>query len=196
MFQYSNTQNSATNQYKRRRNRPTSVAFNGYFNSLMITSDYDVRMYNCYTGKLEKVFVGQRIIQSDNEKINGFSEGALQRKYYVADHKGTIDCFNSLNGEKLKVVNEPQEEQKSLKKIADLLNVNLNAKDNEMPTEDPITCMTYIGNDNRLIVGTQNSLIKIYEEANSDSSAVHGVACFSPDPDGRPFQESYHCVCL
>jgi WD40 repeat protein len=175
LYQFSNTQHTANTQYKRRRNKPISASFNNYFSSLMITTEYDIRMYNCFTGKLDKVFVGQRIIQSDNEKINAFSEGALQRKYYTADHKGTIECFNSLNGEHIKIVNDAHDEQEAIKRIAEMLNTNLNKKDNELQVEDPVSCMSYYGPDNKLVVGTYNSLIKFYEEADAESTSVNGV---------------------
>lgn len=178
LFQYNNTQHSAGNQYKSRRIKPLGATFNNYFSSLMIGTDSDVRMVNCYSGKLEKVFVGQRVIANDSERVTSFCEGTLQRKYYNADPKGIIDCFNSLNGDKLKLVNEPQEEQIALKKIAEILNVRSSQKNSDIPPEDPVTVMAYLHHENRLVVGTQHSIIKMYDESNSDNSAVYGVLYF------------------
>lgn len=160
----------------------------------MITTDYDVRMYNCYTGRLDKVFVGQRIIQSDNEKIHCFSEGALQRKYYAADNRGMVECFNSLNGEHIKIVNDPHNEQTAIRRVAEMLNVNLTKKDNDLQVEDPVSCMAYYGKDNKLVVGTQNSIIKFYDEADVESSSVSGVLYSSSDIHGRPYAKSDHCL--
>lgn len=141
----------------------------------MITTDYDTRLVNCYNGKLEKVFVSQRVIQSDSEKVAAFCEGTLQRKYYLADGRGLIECFNSLNGEQIKMVNDPQEDIPALKKIAEILNVRSSNKNSEIPSEDPVTCMTYLGHENRLVVGTQNSIIKMYDESQSEASSLYGV---------------------
>ena len=118
MLHFNNTQHSGKASSKRRSNRPVRAFYNTYFNTLVITTDLDIRVYNCYTGKLEKVFVDHRIIDSEAETIKGYSEGALYRKFYIGDSKGTIDCFNFLNGEKLKSVNNIQEDQVHIEKFA------------------------------------------------------------------------------
>lgn len=193
LFQYSNTQHTAGNQHKGRVNRPLVVTFNNYFSSLMVAGDCDVRMVNCYTGRLEKVFVSQKVISNDNEKIVAFCEGTLQRKYYAADTRGVIDCFNSLNGEKIKVVNEPQEEAIALRKITEMLNVRSSQKNSKVPPDDPVTSMTYLNHMSRLVVGTQSSVIKMYDESNSESSVVLGVDLVQLDIPRRPHWQSDHC---
>ena len=92
--------------------------FNPYFNTLVITTDYDIRIFNCYTGKLDKVYVDQRIVEGENDTITGFTDGALHRKYYSGDPLGNIDCFNFGNGEKLKSVNDLNDDHAYIKKFS------------------------------------------------------------------------------
>jgi len=149
--------------------------FNSYSNTLVITTDYDLRIFNCYTGKLEKVYADQRIVQSDTDKLVCFSEGALQRKFYVSDIKGKIECFNFTNGEMLKKVNDLVEDHQFIKKFAELLNVRWTDTQSHIPMEDTITAMYYVHANNWLITGTNSSIIKIYDESNADTSTLHGV---------------------
>jgi len=182
VYHYNNTQHLAKNQFKRRTNRALKASFNSYFNTLVITTDYDLRVFNCYTGKLEKVFVDQRIVEGEHDRINGYHEGALQRKYYIGDPKGNIDCFNFANGEKLKAVNDLEQDQQDIKKFSglrsspDILSSKRSENKQKIPLEDQITAMIYLTTENRLIVGTHASIIKIYDESSSDSSRLCGVA--------------------
>ena len=160
---------------KRTKNQIQKAVFNTYFNSLVITTDYDIRIYNCYTAKLEKCYVDSRILGNESNNIQAYAEGALFRKYYISDNKGTIECFNMVNGEKLKLVNDAADDSEYLKRYSEVLNLKQHDGSLLVRSEDIISCMTYLHSENRLLVGTASSIIKIYDESNADSSSLHGV---------------------
>lgn len=151
------------------------MEFNQYYNSLVITTDYDVRVYNCYTGKLEKVFVDPRIAPSETNKIHAYSSGPLHRKYFIGDNKGKIECFNFANGDKLKNVNDLGEDQAFIKKFSAVQNMRGADKGHLIPAEDIVSAVLYLHTENRLIVGTVASVIKIYDESAADGSTLDAI---------------------
>ena len=81
------------------------VEFNAYYNSFIVLTKIDVRVYDALSGKLRKVFndlFDERYIVD----LTAFCFGARQRKFYVADNSGHIRVYNMKGGEFVKKVNQ------------------------------------------------------------------------------------------
>lgn len=187
IYLFNNSQHTTKSTYKRKVNKPREVNFNPYFNAIVVTTDFDVRMYDCYTGQLHKVQVDNRFISTESEQMAAFSMGALYRKYFICDKKGRIHCFNHQNGQKFRELNEPKDDAEIPRKFADCLNLKSSQVEQAIPSEEPVTAILYLYNENRLIVGTKHSVIKIFDENLTDGNPLVGVSIVQKDSIGWPF---------
>jgi hypothetical protein len=93
--------------------------------------------------------------------------GARQRKFYVGDSAGLVRLYNQKNAEFLKEVNDIQEEIEMVEKLEKLTFSKRDKKE-----EHDVTCLLYLQDEKLLIFGTLDSVIKIYDEIDSEESQL------------------------
>ena len=147
---------------------PIDVAFNLYFNSFVILTKIDVRVYSAQTGHMKKVFTD---LQDDKNQsdINCICFGARQRKFFIADNSGLIRQYNMKNGEYLRKVNTLNEIEHS--EFASKLT---NVKKNE---SIEVTQILFLMEEKILISASLDSLIRIYDESDPEDSVLIKVLC-------------------
>ena len=73
---------------------PSHIEFNPYYKKFVVTTKFDMRIYNPENGRLENVFT--QILPRNNKistQITSYSTGPSLRKFYVGDNIGNKQFF-------------------------------------------------------------------------------------------------------
>lgn len=145
---------------------PLHISFNEYFKRFVVMTRYEIRVYDSYRGRLQEVFTD--VLKQSKRNMTHllcYVEGSRARKFYIGDNMGCVRIYNMKNAEMLKEVNQPSKE----KEHVDRLSAGYRTKFRE---SSDVTSILFIPQENVLICGTKNSVIKIYDESNADHSQL------------------------
>mmetsp|Transcript_41306 Transcript_41306/g.36654 ORF Transcript_41306/g.36654 Transcript_41306/m.36654 type:complete len:270 (-) Transcript_41306:1051-1860(-) len=134
--------------------------YNAYYNTFVIVTKIDIRVYDAVTGRLRKVLTDLNGGEG-NQDLSAFAFGGKQRKFYLGDNSGVVKIYNMKDGGVIHKVNEPGEEQdldrrKTVKK-----------KENNETSE-----LIYLKDEKLLITANWDSTIRIYDEGEPEESML------------------------
>ena len=133
-----------------------SAQYNSYYNTFVVLTKIDIRVYDAVSGKLKKVFADLNE-ERGNADLSSLCFGGKQRKFYLGDNSGTIRIFNMKTGEFLQNINAPHEEQELDK------SKTIKRKEN-----NEISQMIYLHEEKLLISSAWDSTIRIYDETDPE----------------------------
>jgi len=145
---------------------PIIATFNKHFKNFTVVTKYDIRVYGSIDGKLTKVFTD--LLPSNkqyNPEITKTFMGGRDRKIYVGDNAGNLRLYNVKNCEFLKHVNILETETNTVVKLSQLTFSDMGCKNHH-----DVTSILYITDEKLLIVGTKDSVIKIYDESDFEDA--------------------------
>ena len=147
---------------------PIQVEFNSYFNAFVVLTKMDVRLYDAMTGRMNKVF-NELFDEKIPLDLSYFAFGGRQRKVFMGDNAGLIRQYNMKNGEFIKKVNKHNEIERS--EFANKI-INLKKRDTL-----EISVIIFLHEEKLLISASQDSTIRIYDEADPEESTLLKVLC-------------------
>jgi len=155
---------------------PFKVVFNSYTKTFVIATKIDVRLHDCNTGQLIKIFSnfanGEK--QSDN---TAFCMDGNHRRFFVGDVYGSVRVYNASNGIFMKSVGETEYMEaeriiqrdftsaKNTTKMATEL-VKIMKRDH---TKE-ISNLHYVKGDHLVLTASYDSIINIYDDENPDET--------------------------
>lgn len=165
---------SFTNNEAKKKNKfldeamPIYAEFNYHFKNFVVVTKTDIRIYDSTDGKITKVFTD--LLPSNkryNPEINRVAMGGRARKIYVGDNAGNTGLYNMKNCEFLKHVNKLEQETKEIKKFGEITFSDLKNKE-----DHDVTSILFIPDEKMLVIGTVDSIIKIYDESDFEESSI------------------------
>ena len=149
---------------------PIWVEFNEYHKMFVVVTKLDVRLYDCSNGRLEEVFVDLLGAVQKQEMIRTFAVGFKERMFYLGDSAGNVMMYNTKNAEKMKKVTDKEKDDEVVERFSRIMHVNVEAS-----MFKDVSSLIYLEDEKILIVGTVNSLIKLYDEIDSEESELSRV---------------------
>jgi len=150
---------------------PLWVEFNEYHKMFVVVTKYDVRLYNCATGRLEEVFVDLLESGRKQDMIRTFAVGYRERMFYLGDSAGNVFMLNTKNAERMKTVTDREKDNEVVDRFMRIMQV----KDSQQSLFKDVSSLLYLEDDKILVVGTINSYIKLYDEIESEESELSRV---------------------
>lgn len=146
---------------------PLIVDFNTYFLQFVILTKNDLRMYDCTTGKLKKIFTDIQDARTESE-LSSMVLDFRNRIFFVGDNSGAIRAYNCANGGLLKKVNSEVKEN-IFDDESESGPESEESKQDDLNSE--ISALYFCNEDKILIASSWDSTIMVYdlmdlEEAN------------------------------
>ena len=95
--------------------KPISVEFNSYYMQFIVLTKFDIRIYDCATGKLKKIYSD---LNGDVEsEYSSLVLDHRSRIFIVGDSSGALNSYNYANGQLIKSIRQsPDENQQTVNK--------------------------------------------------------------------------------
>lgn len=158
---------------------PIYTHFNDYFKVFVVVTKFDVRIFNWTQGQLIEVFTNVlEDFKAYTPIITCYHEGPRTRKLYIGDNTGNVRQYNMKNFEFIKNVNNLEEERHKISSYKEMLSQgkfvtnSKKLKKKSGKSLSDITSFLYLHDENMLIVGTSDSVIKFYDESDSEEHSL------------------------
>jgi WD40 repeat protein len=152
--------------------KPLSVEFNSYYMQLVILTRFDIRIYDCLTGRLKKVFT--KFKEIEETELSVMSLDRRNRVVIVGDSSGSLRTYNVFNGSHIKNIRDKND--KSLK--------NGENSGTDCLDFSEVSCFCSSVDDNILVTGTWGSSLMFFLTKNiSEISLLRHVQGGHNDSD-------------
>lgn len=94
---------------------PVYADFNSYYLQFVVTTKYDIRVYDSITGKLKKIYTEVQDPKTESE-LTAFTLDHRHRIFIVGDNSGSVRAYNFSNGALMKVIQGDTDEHKNVSK--------------------------------------------------------------------------------
>lgn len=143
---------------------PILAEFNSYYLQFVILTKYDLRVYDCITGKLRKIYTDVQDLRTESE-LSAMVLDNRNRICIIGDNSGSIRAYNFANGALMKTMNGESRENK--------LNLDEDSQQNlESPSKkekknddwnSEISALYFCVDDKILIASSWDSSIMLYD---------------------------------
>lgn len=152
---------NAANYEKMYEIKPIMVEFNSYYMQFVVLTRFDLRIYDCVTGRLKKVFTQFKGIEE--AELSAMSLDRRNRVVIVGDSLGSLRTYNIFNGSLLKSIRDQADRSVKVVKI----------QGNECSDYSEISTFCTCLEDNILIAATWDSSLMFFNVKNvSDISLL------------------------
>ena len=134
--------------------KPITVEFNSYYMQFIVLTRFDIRIYDCLTGRLKKVFTKFKGIEET--ELSAFSLDRRNRVAIVGDSLGSLRTYNIYNGSHIKNIRDKTD--KSLKPF--------DASNTDCLDYSEISSLCPCLEDNIVIAGTWGSSLMFFHTKN------------------------------
>ena len=86
--------------------KPISVEFNSYYMQIVVLTSFDIRIYDCITGRLKRIINSLNNFNSDAE-LTALVFDSRNRVFAIGNSHGCINAYNFANGSYICAVKEP-----------------------------------------------------------------------------------------
>lgn len=138
---------------------PIHIEFNSYFFQLFVLTKYDLRIYDCSTGRLRKIFTDIQDSRTESE-LSAMIMDFRNRILFIGDNSGSIRAYNCANGALIKKVSSDTKdniiefEPEMVKKEEEKKQKDLNSE---------ISAFHFCNEDKILIASSWDSTIMVYD---------------------------------
>lgn len=134
--------------------KPIMVEFNSYYMQFAVLTRFDLRIYDCVTGRLKKVFT--KIIGNEEAELSSMCLDKRNRVVIVGDSLGSLRTYNFFNGSLLKTIRDQADSSIKVSKI----------QGNECADYSEISTFCNCFDDNILIAATWDSSLMFFNIKN------------------------------
>ena len=143
---------------------PILVEFNNYYLQFIVLTKYDLRIYDCVTGKLRKIYTDVQDLRTESE-LSALVLDHRNRICILGDNSGSIRAYNFANGALMKHINGEGRENK-LGSEEDEDDVQESTTKNLKKNDDwnsEISALQFCVDDKILIAASWDSTIMLYD---------------------------------
>jgi len=147
---------------------PFQAVFNRHYKIIIIVTKIDVRLHDCRTGQVMKIY-SQFAINNKPVTLTSFCMEDNHRKFYIGDNTGCVRTYNVGSGVFIKSVTGDDQPKR---------------KDTDISCSKLIQCkrevsgLEFIDEDQLLVTSSLDSIINVYDEKDPDMSkrlrSIHG----------------------
>lgn len=137
---------------------PIHVEFNSYFFQIFVLTKYDLRIYDCLTGRLRKIFTEIQDTRSESE-LSAMIMDMRHRIIFIGDNSGSIRAYNCANGALIKKINSDSKD--NFFSFDPDIEEDQDRKQEDLNSE--ISALCFCNDDKILIASSWDSTIMVYD---------------------------------
>ncbi|OMJ89930.1 hypothetical protein SteCoe_7819 [Stentor coeruleus] len=151
---------------------PILAEFNTYYLQFVVLTKYDLRVYDCVSGKLRKIYTEVQDPRTESE-LSAMVLDHRNRICLIGDNSGSIRAYNFANGALMKSVNGEGRDNKLSTEEDEVDNIEQakSAKKNE-DWNSEISALHFCTDDKILIASSWDSSIMVYDMKDIEEVAL------------------------